>query len=102
MSEFVYEVIVSVDLAKVVEPVADVVKDLNVHLSKMGLNEQITVRNGEFRLFTLTSGHEITTKEIDDMKAMIQDAVDRISGNRLDLRVSDIRKSFGKSCSKST
>jgi hypothetical protein len=96
-----YEVFVSVDLANSVEPVADVVKNLNSHLSTMGVDERATVRSEEFRLWTVTSDRELQKEELTKMKSVIQETVDRVDGNRFGLVVSDIRKSFSQSCSKS-
>ena len=93
-----YAVFASVDMAKTVGPVSDVVKNLNTHLAKMGCDERIMVRSGEFRLWTLTSDREYTEQEIAKMKDVIQEAV----GNQLGIKVSDIRKSTDESCSKST
>jgi len=98
---FEYEILVSVDLAKAVGPVADVVKDLNTHLSSMGVDEQVTVRSGEFRLWTLTSDREILAKEYDKMKELIQESVEQVDGNMFGLNVSDIRKSSSQSRCKS-
>jgi hypothetical protein len=101
MNNVTYDVLVSVDLAKAVEPVADMVKHLNDALATFGGSEQVTVRSGEFRLWTLTSGSELSTEDIKKMKTTI-DAAIRDNGNLLGIRVSDIRKSSNQSCSKST
>jgi len=101
MKPYEYDIFVSADLAKVCEPVADVVKSLNVSLAKFGIQEQITVRSGEFRLWTLTSAHCLTKREKTKMKLLMQGTLDNIQ-NDFALRVSNIRKSSSQSCKKSS
>jgi len=69
-TEFVYDVIFSLNLATAFPEVGELMNSVNTHLSSMGYDEKLTLRSRPIKM-TLTLKREPTEEEIAKMKNII-------------------------------
>lgn len=91
---FEYKIVLSFDLGSVVNEVGEIEKSLNDSLTKWGIDEKLSIRS-KVSLFTLRCDREITKKEKDTLKVLIEKQAASYFGN---VKVESIRRQTRKSC----
>ena len=75
MPQFVYHILLSLDLGNAFAPVGDMLKHVNDELSKFGCSEQLGVRSKIIRA-TLTSERELTKEDREKVKTELTSQFD--------------------------
>jgi hypothetical protein len=96
--KIVYKIIISVDAAKLVQPINDVETSINDTLSTHGVSEKLRIRT---RLpVALKVSRELNKKERDDMRKLLIESFDRQLG--ANAKIESFRRQSGKSCCNSS